>query len=594
LPLQIGIRPALITASVVLLLVTVGGVSTMGYRGTKAALLHQFDHELELTSMAVTSEVKRVLERAPQLVEQAEGLILNELISLDDPEYAANVLVEAIRGDEHIGWFGYAEPGAYVGGTRSRGGPLRAYMASPDLELAREWQLEDAKMVAIPTAETEHYSPEKGAWYKDTVASPALRWSAPYTFTDGERGLSVLKGILRDGEVVGVVAADFFIADLEDWLNALRLGAEGRVMLVTGDGAVIGLGPSEGVRQAVLDAPREPFMELDIDDVLYLVSWATLELTGGAQWRIVAVVPEAQLRGPADAILRRSMGLGVLVLLGGILLSAWLATVIARPFREVSEQLEAVGSLRLGKGPMPTSVIREAGLMASQFEHMRAGLRSFAYYVPMDLVRLLLSEGREATLGVESKEMTLMFTDIVSFTTTTESTRPDILIDALAEYLEMVNRAVTAEGGTILSYLGDGVLIVWGAPLEQADHALCACRAALAIDKASEALAAASHEAGKPELRTRIGINTGDALIGNVGARERFNYTPIGDAVNTAARIEAINKEYGTRILVGERTVELLDGRLPTRSVDETSVKGKLQQVRVFELLDPDDGPQSA
>lgn len=543
--------------------------------------------------MAVTSEVKRVLERAPQLVEQAEGLILNDLISVDEPEYAANVLVEAIRGDEHLGWYGFAQSGIYIGGTRSLGLPLRAYVSTPDRELAREWRLEDGKVIELPPSYPEHYNPEETEWYKDTLASPALRWSAPYAFTDGTRGLSVLKGLIRDGELVGVINADFFLADLEEWLNALRLGAEGRVMVVTEDGAVIGSGPSDVVRQAVLETHRELVNELDIDGELYLVSWANFELTGGAQWSIAAMVPEAQLRGPADAILKRSMLLGALVLLGGILLAAWLATVIARPFRAVSEQLEAVGSLRLGKGPMPTSVIREAGLMASQFEHMRAALRSFSHYVPLDLVRLLLADGREATLGVESKEMTLMFTDIVSFTTTTESTRPDILIDALAEYLEMVNKAVSAEGGTILSYLGDGVLIVWGAPLEQPDHALCACRAALAIDKASEALAAASHEAGKPELRTRIGINTGDALIGNVGARERFNYTPIGDAVNTAARIEAINKDYGTRILIGERTVELLDGRLPTRPVDETSVKGKLQQVRVYELLDSAEGPQS-
>jgi adenylate cyclase len=119
-----------------------------------------------------------------------------------------------------------------------------------------------------------------------------------------------------------------------------------------------------------------------------------------------------------------------------------------------------------------------------------------------------------------------------------------------------------------------------------------ACRAALAIDRASEALAERSKATGTPDLRTRIGINTGEALIGNVGARERFNYTPIGDAVNTAARIEAINKDYGTRILVGERTVEMLGGQLPTRAVDLTSVKGKLEQVQVFELLDPEKPPE--
>ena len=149
----------------------------------------------------------------------------------------------------------------------------------------------------------------------------------------------------------------------------------------------------------------------------------------------------------------------------------------------------------------------------------------------------------------------------------------------------MVSQQIQPYGGTILSYLGDGVLIVWGAPEHQEDHALRACKAAIAIDRASQQLALEATAKGMPELRTRIGINTGAALIGNVGARDRFNYTPIGDAVNTAARIEAINKVYGTRILLGEVTVSHLNGAMKTRPIDTAKVSGKADKIQLYELI---------
>ena len=282
----------------------------------------------------------------------------------------------------------------------------------------------------------------------------------------------------------------------------------------------------------------------------------------------------------------RTALLGLLVLLLALALSAWLAAGIARPFLQVTRRLKDMAELRMDLEPLPPSAIREAGQLGDSFEHMRKGLRSFSHYVPLDLVRSLLADGRVASLGVEEREITVMFTDIADFTTTSESTDPHVLVEALAEYMEMINRCVQAEDGALISYMGDGVYMAWGAPTPHQDHAIRACRCALEIDRQSQALVEKNLALGKPILRTRVGVNTGLALVGNIGARERFNYSPIGDSVNTAARIEAINKNYGTRVLIGARTQELLGEQIQTRKVDVVVVKGKTEGVAIYELLD--------
>ncbi len=579
---QLGIRPALMGASALLLLLAVGGIGAVAVTGTQQAVDEQLKQELALITTATTSEVKRVLEPAPQLVAESAQLMDRGVIRLDEPEQLAETLVVSMRAYPTLGWHGIAGPEFYAGGTTSLGRGLRAYHASPESYQAKEWRvLPDGGREPVSDSYDRHYDPGSSSWYAESVANPQLRWSEPYVFTAGAMGITVYKGQVEDGEVVGVWVVDFFLEDLEKWLAEQSIGERGQVFLITEGGAAIGH-QSEALRDAVLQAQGERFV---LEGEPWLLSTAPLELLGGAKWRIAVAVPEAQLNGPAQEIMRRTALLGLLVLLLALGLSAWMATGIARPFVQMARRLEDMGELRMNPEALPPSVIREAGQLNDSFENMRTGLRSFSHYVPMDLVRALLADGREAQLGVEEREITVMFTDIADFTTTSESTAPHELVEALAEYMEMINRCVEAEGGALISYMGDGVYMAWGAPTPQEDHALRACRCALEIERQSEALVRKNRSAGKPILRTRVGVNTGPALVGNIGARERFNYSPIGDSVNTAARIEAINKQYGTRVLIGERTQRLVAGQMQTRKVDVVVVKGKTEGVGIYELI---------
>ncbi len=197
----------------------------------------------------------------------------------------------------------------------------------------------------------------------------------------------------------------------------------------------------------------------------------------------------------------------------------------------------------------------------------------------------MLAAGGDARLGAVRRELTVLFSDIGGFTTVVEGNEPEVVLAALGTYLDGMNDAVDGSRGTVCQYLGDGIMAFWGAPEPLVDHAVQACRGALAMQAHADRLLEEATQTGAPPLPTRMGINSGEVLVGNIGAHERFNYGILGDTVNATARMESLNKVYGTRILVGERTIALAGQTMAFRAVDRVLLKGKRHPTRVFELL---------
>jgi adenylate cyclase len=162
------------------------------------------------------------------------------------------------------------------------------------------------------------------------------------------------------------------------------------------------------------------------------------------------------------------------------------------------------------------------------------------------------------------------------------------VVPLLAEYLDMVSRIVSAHGGTIDKFIGDAVMAFWGAPAESSSHAVDACRAALACREAI--LHSGLVDDTGRALRIRIGINTGDMLVGNIGSEVRLNYTVIGDTVYVASRLEGANKQYGTQIIIGEETRRLAGDHVTVRELDRLLVYGRQGELSIYELLASADG----
>jgi adenylate cyclase len=208
---------------------------------------------------------------------------------------------------------------------------------------------------------------------------------------------------------------------------------------------------------------------------------------------------------------------------------------------------------------------------------------TFSRYLGEDVMDVALENPDRLNRG-EKREMTVLFSDIRGFTSLSEHMSPEKLADFINQYLSPMTQIVFDEKGTLDKYIGDAVMAFWNAPLDQHDHALRACRAAVHMLERLEELKAQWRAAGLPELEIGIGINTGQMVVGNMGSDVRVDYTVLGDSVNLGSRLEGTNKEYETRIIISEWTRAAVNDGIITRRLGAVRVKGKKVPVGIFEL----------
>ncbi|MCX6137767.1 MAG: CHASE2 domain-containing protein [Ignavibacteriales bacterium] len=219
----------------------------------------------------------------------------------------------------------------------------------------------------------------------------------------------------------------------------------------------------------------------------------------------------------------------------------------------------------------------------------------FSQYLNPTVVNELIAHPEKLRLGGERKELTVLFSDIAGFTSFSESLPPEELVLLLNEYLSAMTDIVFKHDGTLDKYEGDAVMAFWGAPIELDNNAVQACAAAVEMQEEIDVLREKWTSEGKPDIHVRIGLNTGDMVVGNMGGRGKFDYTVIGDSVNLGSRLEGANKQYGTYMMVSERTQDLAKEKFVFRELDLLVVKGKTKPIKVFELIGRNDGsiPQS-
>ena len=209
----------------------------------------------------------------------------------------------------------------------------------------------------------------------------------------------------------------------------------------------------------------------------------------------------------------------------------------------------------------------------------------FGQYVSRDVFDQLVANPSLARLGGQRREMTVLFSDIRGFTTVSERGQPEEIVAILNEYFTQMVDIVFQHQGTLDKFVGDMVMALFGAPLDDADHADHAVESALDMLAALAALNVRWKAAGGPELDIGIGVNTGPMIAGNIGSEAIMSYTVIGDAVNLGSRLESLNKQYGTRIIISEATRIQLKGKYVLRPLGDVVVKGKTQPVAIFELV---------
>ncbi|MCX8000155.1 MAG: adenylate/guanylate cyclase domain-containing protein, partial [Leptospiraceae bacterium] len=218
-------------------------------------------------------------------------------------------------------------------------------------------------------------------------------------------------------------------------------------------------------------------------------------------------------------------------------------------------------------------------------ENVKYIRNTFSKFVSQDVVNELLKDPDKIALGGARREITVFFSDVRGFTTLSESLTPEELVQLLNEYLSVMTDIIIELKGTIDKYMGDAIMAFWGAPVPLEEHAYYACVASIKQVLKLKELQESWKQRNLPTIDIGIGLNTGPAVVGNMGSSHRMDYTCMGDTVNLGSRLEGSNKMYGTRIIMSEYTYERVKDKVYARELDLVQVKGKTHPVRIYELI---------
>ena len=455
------------------------------------------------------------------------------------------------------------------------------------------------------------YDARKRSWYRETMKADRSRVSSPYlAFSIGAPVITV-SAPLR-GKVPGVLAADLKLDTFSEFVQAQRPGEHGIVLIFDSSGSLVAhpdfpqfvvdtmTHPSQpqlpnineinsGVVAAVLQRSEgRDHYDGDIRDDHgrdYLFRVAKFNL--GERYHANILLMAAEEDFAQDVRRLQFTGLILAIIAGAAFIPViWIfGSGMSRSLNNITAQAVKLQNLAAPDPSPVTSRIKEIHGLGSAMELAQRAIWSFAHFVPKEIVQRIVDNSISTELGGVREEITVVFTDVRDFTTIAEAADPDILMHQTSRYFSALTEAFHAEGGTIDKFIGDAVMVFWNAPNPQTDHVERACRAALAGRRASEELNTQFEAEGLKPFFTRFGIHVGEAVVGNLGSTERMNYTALGNTVNLAARLEGLNKQFGTAILVSEGVYLRVQHCFEFRPLESVVAKGMTKGTRVFELV---------
>lgn len=459
------------------------------------------------------------------------------------------------------------------------------------------------------------FDPRQRPWYQSVVQDGVPVSVGPYvTGTLNVPTLTIAAPMKGDGRVV--VGINIHLQTIGRLLNAQGISPHARAYIVDGGGnlvahsdaqimsRIIGLwartsgafaataNSFDRSLEAVVRLRQDPafasggLARLDIEGESHLVQIVPVSVSGLFKGSTAAiVVPLEDLVEEAHRLLVRNLLIAGALLIAGVGASVVLSRIVSRSLYRLADEARRIGDLDLGEKAVSHSWITEINTLAGALSASRHAIGQFALYVPREVVRRIISPEGRAVVKAKRQDVTVLFTDIRDFTTISELNSPENVVDTLSAYFELLNIIAERHGGTVVQYLGDSIFVMWNAPVADARHAENGCRCALAMKAAIDGLNEENRGNGRPVLITRFGLHTGPAVVGSFGAISRQQYTAMGDTINVASRLEGLNKEFGTSILVSAAIHNAVGDRFAFRSLGLAQVKGRAEKVGIWELV---------
>jgi class 3 adenylate cyclase len=574
-----------------LVILSVGAVLLVTLSIATRNTFELLEDKSRLLITSVVQQVRLFLEPGQAQVEALARLIETGRLDPADPERLFEALQAALAASPHVRSVVFLDPSGWVMAA------IRSDRV-PAPEVA-DWRLDAAgrKVVedALARRQAEPY------------------WGAPVYLKDpGVTVVNLRRSVIVRGQVRGVLASTVTIKALSEFITGLEteLGQNAFVLydrdLVLAHNTLAFDFPDLGVRRPL---PRVT----EIGDPVLFEIWhegwqdRRLEIAASGHWHRIGndqyyflyrnLEPPMDPRWlvgsyfPAEAVdvqlerLLLASGLGLLGLVAAAVAAVLLGRRVSRPIAQLAAAASAIRTLDLDDlAPLRRSRLREIDQAAIAFNAMVRALRVFAAYVPKQIVQSLISRGVAVSLASQSRETTVLFTDIVGFTERTTSWSAEQTAEFLNHHLGVLTGCIEAEGGMVDKFIGDAVMALWNAIDDQPDHATRAARAALAI-----AVAIREDNRGREvPVRVRIGLHSGPVVVGNIGTATRMNYTVVGDTVNVAQRLEVLAKELRpdaeVAILLSATTAAALPQGLAVTSLGWHQLRGRDDPTEIFAL----------
>lgn len=595
------------------------------YRSNATLARQVAEQSMELATNQITFKVSNVMDGMARALDMAVAFGKSQQSELRRPEALRPMLeqLQQMPGVLSL-YFGMHEDGAFYqvvhlpqdgSHTTSTGGkvPKDANWLIRIIDNSSgQWRdsvlylASWGKVVGLERATTD-YDPRERPWYRAALPFDDIAGSPVYMFAGpAQPGLTLSRRLTTsDGARLAVFGADMTIAALSAFLREQKVGATGRVFILDSAGHMIGHpdetkviradgGALQLVDGAQVDDPvvagavrgwrdgkGDSFIVQSTEDgANWLVRFTPFANRFGSTWTIGVVVAEDEFVGP---IKRASL---LILLAGGLFLGIAAlaiqraARMLVKPMETLIGETDRISRLELDQPVKVVSPVVEIDKLATAIASMKTGLASFGTYVPKSLVHSIIQSGIGTSVGGQRRPLTVMFTDLQGFTAATEAMPPEQVLPWLSAYFDAMSTAIHRHHGTIDKYIGDAIMALWNAPLDDDDHVAHACRAMLACRDA----ASLGGQDGVP-LKTRMGLHTGTAVVGNVGASDRMQYTALGAMVNLASRVESLNKQLDTQLLVTGDVAQAVAGRFTLRPMGKVLAVGTSLPMDVHELL---------
>lgn len=453
------------------------------------------------------------------------------------------------------------------------------------------------------------FDPRLRSWYIDAQASGEPSITKAYVFASLRKpGVTISAPIHSyPGATIGV---DLPLTSLSHLTNRAAPGENGVVAIYDIDGDMIAhtehhkiveyhekydslrLVSADKIKdsrlrtaRAIYQKQQEPEISFTVDGKEYIGFFQSLGAESKTLWQIVSIAAVDDFTGKLVTTLYHSLIITGIVLIFAVWGVTALAGWISVPVMRLRAMADRITEMNLSPVEAFQTPFDEIQSLRNSMERMRSALETFVRYVPRELVRDLIQSGEQVEVGGVKRDVTLLFTDIEGFTTLTEKMTPEEVMQQTSEYFERLTFAIQANRGTVDKFIGDAIMAMWNAPSDDDQHVDNACRGTLAALAVSKDLNDELEARGAHVMRTRFGLHTGEALVGNMGARDRMQYTCLGPCVNLAARLEGLNKYYGTSILVSDAVRKRASSEFLFRRIDIVEAKGTSIPVTLYELI---------